>query len=418
MENLKAGLKAIYDYVIALLKWFVIALVLGLGGGLLGSSFHLCIDYVTELRQENGYFLLLLPIAPVIIVFLYKLFSTGKKITTDRVILSVRKNKNIPLVMIPLIYIGTVLTHLAGGSAGREGAALQLGGSLGYNFGKVLKLEQNDMHIIVMTGMSSVFAALFGTPVTAAIFSLEVTTVGVFHYAGLVPCIVSSITASVVAGWFGISPVRFTDIAFSSIGWDSALKVMLFAALCAVVSILFCIAHEKSSMLFEKFFKNEYLRAVFAGVLLLIMTALLGTTDYNGAGMNVISNALSGSANPEAFALKIIFTAITIAAGFKGGEIVPAFFIGSTFGCLMAPVLGLEASCLAAIGFVSLFCGVVNCPVASLVLSVEVFGTQGLLFFAIACAVSYMMSGRFGIYHSQKFMYSKIGDEVIDKHAI
>ncbi len=418
MDSIKTNSKTAFNYVLAFVKWFVIALFLGIFGGILGSFFHISIDFVTDFRGEYPNIVLLLPLGSLVITVLYRLLSANKKITTDRVIESVRKDKNIPLVMMPLIFAGTVITHLVGGSSGREGAALQLGGSMGYNIGKFLRLEKNDMHIIVMTGMSAVFAALFGTPVTAAIFSLEVTTVGFFHYAGLLPCIISSVTAMEVAKYFGLAPVRFDGIQFGTLTWDITLKVMLFSIMCAVVSILFCAAQKKCSLVLEKLVKNVYLRAVAGGFAVLLLTVLVGNGDYNGAGMNVISSAIAGEADNFAFLLKIVFTAFTIAAGFKGGEIVPAFFIGSTFGCVMAPFLGMDPSLTAAIGFVALFCGVVNCPVASFILAVEVFGADGILFFAIACSVSYMMSGRFGIYHSQKIMYSKIEDEIIDKHTI
>lgn len=418
MDSIKTNSKTAFNYVLAFVKWFVIALFLGIFGGILGSFFHISIDFVTDFRGEYPNIVLLLPLGSLVITVLYRLLSANKKITTDRVIESVRKDKNIPLVMMPLIFAGTVITHLVGGSSGREGAALQLGGSMGYNIGKFLRLEKNDMHIIVMTGMSAVFAALFGTPVTAAIFSLEVTTVGFFHYAGLLPCIISSVTAVEVAKYFGLAPVRFDGIQFGTLTWDITLKVMLFSIMCAVVSILFCAAQKKCSLVLEKLVKNVYLRAVAGGFAVLLLTVLVGNGDYNGAGMNVISRAIAGEADNFAFLLKIVFTAFTIAAGFKGGEIVPAFFIGSTFGCVMAPLLGMDPSFTAAIGFVALFCGVVNCPVASFILAVEVFGADGILFFAIACSVSYMMSGRFGIYHSQKIMYSKIEDEIIDKHTI
>ena len=156
------------------------------------------------------------------------------------------------------------------------------------------------------------------------------------------------------------------------------------------------------------------MRAFAGGSIIVLSTILLGTYDYNGAGMNVIERAMQGEANPEAFLIKIIFTAITISAGFKGGEIVPAFFIGSTFGCVMGNLLGLNPAIAAAIGFVSVFCGVVNCPIASIVLSLEVFGEEGLIFFALACSISYMMSGCFGLYKSQKIVYSKLDDDYID----
>ena len=163
--------------------------------------------------------------------------------------------------------------------------------------------------------------------------------------------------------------------------------------------------------IFKKIFKNAYLRVAVGGMAIALLSFVIGTHDYNGAGMNVIEAALSGEARWEAFALKILFTAITVAAGFKGGEIVPTFFIGSTFGCVMGAVLGLDPAFGAAIGFVALFCGVVNCPVASVLLAAEIFGAEGILFYAIACGICYMMSGKFSLYKSQKFAFSKLYEE-------
>lgn len=409
--------KVSLKYLEALLRWTVLSIIIGAIGGVLGSIFHICIDKVTELRQIHGWILYLLPIGGLAIMGMYHLFVSKGQIDTNRVIESVREKKDVPLIMVPLIFISTVITHLLGGSAGREGAALQLGGSIGYNVGKVLKLDKKSMHIIVMSGMASVFSALFGTPITAAIFSIEVACVGVFHYAGLVPCVISSVSAYMISKLFGLSGVSFLGILPPDFGAYTFIKIGVLAVLCALVSILFCMVIKKSEKIMDKAFHNKYLRAFIGGAIIVVLTLLVNTRDYNGAGMEVITRALSGEAKVEAFLLKIIFTAITIAAGFKGGEIVPAFFIGSTFGCTLAGVLGLDASFGAAIGFICLFCGVVNCPLASLILSVEVFGTEGLLFFALACSISYLMSGSFGLYHSQKLMYSKLDDEYIDTYT-
>lgn len=400
-------------YTVSLFKWLIISIITGALGGLIGSLFHLSVDYVTELREKNIYLLLLLPIGGIIIAGMYKLFSKKGKIDTNRVIESVREKTDIPLIMMPLIFISTVITHFFGGSAGREGAALQIGGSIGYNLGRVLRLKKSDIHIITMAGMSAVFAALFGTPITATIFSLEVTAVGIFHYAGLLPCVFSSITATFIAGLFTIKPVAFLNIDFGALSWEIALKTVIVALLCALVSILFCLTLKVTKYIMGKHLKNAYLRAFTGGAIIVILTVILGTADYNGAGMDVITKAMSGSAKFEAPFLKILFTAITISAGFKGGEIVPTFFIGSTFGCVIAPIVGLNPSVAAAIGFVALFCAMVNCPVASIFLALEVFGINGIGIFAIASSVSYLMSGCFGLYKSQKIIYSKIDDEYI-----
>ena len=401
-------------YIKTLIKWLLISTVLGAAGGFVGSLFHFSVDFATETRVEKPWIIFLLPLGGLLITFMYRLFRSKGHIDTNLVIESVRVKKKIPFVTVPLIFISTVITHLLGGSAGREGAALQLGGGLGYNFGKILKLKESDIHIIVMTGMSAVFSALFGTPVTAAVFSLEVVSVGAFHYSGFLPCIISSITAFAVSKSFGIAPVRFKISILDGVAIDTMARVFVLAVLCAVISIIFCMAIRKCGKYSKKLVKNSYLRAFLGGLLIVFLTLLVNTRDYNGAGMEIIERAISGNARPWDFILKIIFTAITIAAGFKGGEIVPAFFVGSTFGCVAGSLLGLDAGLGAAVGFTALFCGAVNCPVASVFLAIEVFGTQGILYFALTCAISYMMSGYSGLYKSQKILYSKLDDEYID----
>jgi len=401
-------------YFKALIRWFLISLIVGAIGGTVGSVFHLLIDYVTEVRLNNRWVVFLLPLGGLLITYLYRLFKKEGKIDTNRVILSIREEQNIPLIMVPLIFVSTVITHFLGGSAGREGAALQLGGGIGYNIGRLIKLNGKDMHIIIRCGMAAVFAALFGTPLTAAIFALEVIRVGIFNYAGLLPCIISAVTGFGISGIFGIKPVRFF-VAETVMSPLSTIKIVVLAVLCALISILFCVSIHKTEVCMKKYIKNRYLRTAVGAVVIVLLSLLFLSGDYNGAGTSVIEKAMAGEVKPEAFIIKIIFTAITIAAGFKGGEIVPAFFVGATFGCAVAPLLGLNPALAAATGFVCLFCGVVNCPLASIILAYEVFGGANILFFAVACGVSYMMSGYFGLYNSQQFIYSKLTAEKIEK---
>ncbi len=413
MKNLLIKkIKSSLNYVRAFIKWGIISIVVGIAGGLVGTAFHKSIDYVTELRTENSWLIFLLPIGGLIIVALYNVCKVHSG--TNRVIESVRTDKKVPVLMAPLIFVSTVITHLFGGSAGREGAALQLGGSIGYQFGKLFKLDEKDMHLIVMLGMSGVFSALFGTPLTATFFALEVISVGVIYYVALVPCIFSSVVAYNVALMFGVNPVRFDNAVMQNLNIEVLAKTITLAILCALVSIGFCLAIKHISCIAERKISNDYIRAFIGGCIIVLLTLIVGTNDYNGAGMDVISRAIGGSANPEAFILKIIFTVITISAGFKGGEIVPTFFIGSTFGCVAGTLLGLEPGFGAAIGFVALFCGVVNCPFASIMLALEIFGANSILIFAIVCGVSYMMSGYYGLYSSQKIMYSKLEAKYIN----
>ncbi len=401
-------------YAKSFLKWILLATVVGLFGGFVGSLFHLCVDFVTELRVETGWLIYLLPIGGVFIAALYALSKNKGNIDTNRVLEAVRTDRSVPFIMAPLIFISTVITHLLGGSAGREGAALQLGGSIGYRVGKTFRLGEGDMHILVMSGMSAVFSALFGTPITAAVFALEVVRVGTFRYAALVPSTLSALVAVSVAERFGIAPVHFAGIAFPSLSVLGLLQAAGLALCCALVGILFCKAIHTAEHFSEKFLPNKYIRGFLGGALLVLLTLLVGTRDYNGAGMDVISRAIGGEAAPEAFLLKIVFTAITIAAGFRGGEIVPTFFIGSTFGCAAGALLGMDPALGAAIGFVALFCSVVNCPIASTFLAVEVFGAEGLPVFALVCAVSYMMSGLGGLYKTQQILYSKTDESELE----
>ncbi len=404
-------------YIKTFIKWILVSAIVGIAGGVVGSVFHITIDYATEQRGEHPWLILLLPVGGLVIAGLYHLCRKAGRLDTNRVLIAARSDEKVPTIMAPLIFISTFITHLLGGSAGREGAALQLGGSIGYRLGRIFRLNHNDLHVVVMSGMSAVFAALFGTPLTAMFFSIEVIDVGILSYAGLLPCIISAMIASQIAKLFGLLPVRFFLSYVPEWNIAVATKVILLGLLCAGVAILFCLAIKGCEKVAERWFKNRYLRAFVGGLLIVLLTVLFRTTDYNGAGMNVIENAIFGETQTEAFLLKILFTAITIAAGFKGGEIIPSFFIGSTFGCLAGGLLGLDPGFAAAIGFVALFCAMVNCPVASVLLAVEVFGGEGLLLFALACGVSYLMSGYFGLYSSQHFMSSKLEACPIDRTA-
>ena len=407
LDRIKNGARKIFEYIKPFLKWLFFATLMGVIGGIIGALFHKCLDIVTEIRENNFWLILLLPVAGLLITILYSPFRDKGRLNTNRVLDAVETDERVPFTLSPLIFVSTLISHLFGASVGREGAALQLGGSLGYNIGKLFKLSKSDRHIIVMVGMSSFFSAMFGAPLTAAIFALEVIRVGYVRHCGFLPCIVSALVAYEISTFFGTHGVRYA-VNFPGTTPELIVKVILLSVLCAVVSILFCVAIKNASVYMHKFFRNPYIRTLVGSLIVVGLTFFLRTTDYNGAGMPMIENAMNGKTVPWAFALKIIFTAIAIAAGFKGGEIVPTLFIGATFGCAVAPLLGMDASFAASVGFVALFCGVVNCPFASIALALEVFGGEGILIYALACSVSFMMSGNFSIYKSQKIEGSKI----------
>ena len=403
-------------YVTALLKWLAVGALVGGVGGFVGAAFHLGVNYATNVRMTHPWVLYLLPLGGVVIAALYRLCRL-EGAGTNAVIESVHFGKKVPTLLVPLIFVATVITHLCGGSAGREGAALQIGGGIGYRTGTLLHLGEKDLPLATLCGMSGVFAALFGTPLTATIFALEVISVGVLYYAGLLPCLTASLTGYYIALLMGVEPTRFT-VAMPELHWPTLGLVAVLAIGCAMVSIVFCKGLHLVEHAAVRWLKDPFLRAAVGGGIIVAATLLLGTTDYNGAGMDVIQRALEGEAVAWAWLLKLAFTAVTIGCGFKGGEVVPSFFVGATFGCVAGQALGLPGGFGAAIGLVAVFCGAVNCPIASVLLSLELFGgTDGVLYFAFACAISYLLSGYCGLYSSQTILYSKLRAEFINVHA-
>lgn len=403
-------------YLQALVKWLALAAVTGGICGAVGAAFHIGIHTAEVLRGTYPWLLWCLPLAGLLIVGFYKLTCTEGQ-GTNNVIDVVRLGKRLPLLLLPAIFVGTVLTHLCGGSAGREGAALQMGGTIGYHVGGVFRLDDRDMRTATMVGMAAFFTALFGTPLAATVFAMMVISIGVFYHAAFLPCLTASLVAYGVSGLMGVAPTRFT-VAAPDLDAVTLLKVAVLAALCAVVSILFCQTIHFAERKMVKWIPNPWLRAVAGGLAVIALTLLVGNRDYNGAGMDIVTRAVEeGQAHPAAFLLKILFTAVTLSAGFKGGEVVPSFFVGATFGCVAGPLLGLPAGFAAALGLVAVFCGAVNCPVASILLSVELFGDGGLLYFAVACGVSYLLSGYSGLYSSQTILYSKLKAQYINVHT-
>ncbi len=416
-ELISAKLRSALEYTKVFLRWGIISAVIGIAGGVVGAVFHTAVHGADTLFLKYDYLVFLMPVGGLLIVWLYKKTNMLRNRGTDSIIDSIRSHDGVPFIISPLIFVSTAVTHLFGGSAGREGAALQLGGSIGTAIGKLFKTEKRFMHIVIMCGMSAVFSALFGTPVTAAFFALGISSIGHMYYPGIVPCLISSISAYIVVMMFGLEPTSFQILLVPEVTTVNMLRTILIAVLCAELSIIFCTVMHYTARYMRIWFKNPYLRIAVGGAAIIALTYLSGTRDYNGSGMDVITRAVTFAHidNGWAWALKIAFTAITIGSGFKGGEIVPTFFIGSTFGCFIAGLIGLPPGFGAALGLISMFCGVLNCPIASIILSVELFGAQGFILFAIAAGVAYMMSGYYGLYHSQKIVYSKLDGEEIDK---
>lgn len=389
------------------LKWLAAAAVLGVICGLAGTLFHFLIDTAAGLFGRFGVLLYFLPAAGLFTVFLYHIAQIYDDEGTNSILRAARAETTSAFRVTPLIFFSAFLTHLCGGSAGREGAALQIGGSLGSFLARKLHMKKYEQQMFVMCGMSASFSAVFGTPLTAAFFAIEVAGVGNVFYAGLVPSVAASFIADLIARYFGVSSPSFSPAEIQAVTVPVFIRVILLGIFCALLSIAFCRIMHLAAGLYRKYFPNAYLRIFAGGLIVIALTLLSGSEDYNGSGMNIISAALAGSALPSAFLIKMLMTAATSGAGYKGGEIIPAMFIGACFGCTVAPLIGIDPAFGAEICLIAVFCGSVNCPVSSILLSVEFFGSGNLLLFGTASAVSYMLSGYYSLYSAQKFMNSK-----------
>ncbi len=412
LDILKKNVQMIGRHLLYFIKWLVLATFVGLVTGLVGAVFFHGLTMVTEIRTRYPRLILGLPVGGLLIVWMYHISRRDHDKGTNMVLSAVREQDTIPVRVAPLIFISTIITHLFGRSAGREGAALQMGGSIGNGIARVLKLDRKDVNCMIMCGMSGAFSALFGTPMAAAVFSMEVVSVGIMYHAALVPCVVSSLVALGIAKALGVHGESFTIHQLPEFELIPALKIILLAVLCAAVSAVFCIILHQFLDFAKKKFKNPYIRVVVGSAVIILLTWLLRTTDYMGAGMPVIERAVEGEVRPEAFLLKMLFTAITLGIGFKGGEIVPALYVGATFGCLMGQLLGISPSLCAAVGMASVFCGVTNAPVSTLLIALELFGMDAFPYMMLGIAISYMLSGYSGLYHSQKIVYSKFRPEI------
>ena len=414
-ESLSHSLQAAKRPARVLVLWLVLAAAVGLVCGGVGTAFHLSVEAVTELRGKHGWILWLLPLAGLVIVALYK-GTRCEGMGTNNVIRAVQSGEAVSPLLVPAIFLGTVLTHLCGGSAGREGAALQMGGSIGYNVGRLFRLSDHDRRTATVCGMAAFFSALFGTPLAATLFAMMVEDVGLTFSVAFVPGFLAALVAYGVSLACGISPTRFALADAPALTADAVLKVMVLGAACAVVSRLFCGLLHFTEHELPKRLPNPWVRAAVGGIAVVALSYLMGVGRYNGAGMGVIAAAVEqGEALPWDFLCKALLTAVTLASGFKGGEVVPSFYIGATFGCAVGPLLGLPAGFSAAVGLVAVFCGATNTLIPSILMAYELFQGEGLELVALGCGVCYMLSGYHGLYSSQTFVTEKWASEYHEK---
>ncbi len=377
-----------------------LAALTGICSGLLGAMFAKSVSFVTQLREENSWLLYLIILGGILTVGIYKLLKV-EGVGTNRIFDGFKNGSDIPFHIIPAIFLSTVITHLFGGSAGREGAALQLGGGISAIISKIFKVNNSMRRALVLCGMASFFSAIFGTPFGAAIFALEVVLVGKAAIFCIIPTLISSILGFIVASSLKVAPERFPFTYNFNI--SDIWKVILISAICSFIAFIFCKSLHILEHFAQKYIKNPFLRISIGAALIIILTLIVGSFDYNGSGIHYIAEIFkSGNIKPEAFILKLIFTVITVSAGFKGGEIIPSFFIGAALGGTLAAISGLPIPLGAAVGMTALFCGVTKCPIASFVLAFELFGfSPALIFIGLAVIIAYFLSGKTSLYQKR-----------------
>jgi H+/Cl- antiporter ClcA/PII-like signaling protein len=411
-----------------IVKWFVLAVPVGLVVGCACALFLWSLERATQARFEQPWLLYLLPVAGAGIGWLYWAFGRSVEAGNNLIVDEIHEpGGGVPLRMAPLVLVGTVVTHLFGGSAGREGTAVQMGGSLASGLTQALPfLNRSDVRAVLTTGVAAGFGGVFGTPVAGTIFALEVLTIGRMSYASILPCMIAAIVADWTCTAWGIGHEHYHIASVVQAGsglnlapLDAVLmtKVVIAAILFGWTSLLFAEMVHGLHAGFKRLIAWPLLRPVIGGLMVIGMVGLLGTRDYLGLGVKspdpdavtIMSCFRAGGADPWSWLWKLIFTAVTLSSGFKGGEVTPLFFIGAALGNTLAVLLGAPVDLLAAIGFVCVFAGATNTPIACTIMAIELFGGEFTVYFAMACLVSYLFSGHSGIYLSQRIGTPKAG---------
>lgn len=373
-------------------------LLIGVLCGVVGSAFSKTVGLATNIRLQNGWLICFLPIAGLLSVAVCN-FSKTQTVSTVDVFSSAKQDKKLPLLLAPAVFVATAITHIFGGSAGKEGAALQIGGGILAVVSKIFKVPEKTRNTLVLCGMSGLFSAAFGTPFAAAVFAIEAVRLKKRDILQIFPCIVSGMSAFVIALGLKTEPERFSIGAMPTISFKTCLIVLLISVSAALVGAVFCKSLHLAHKLFKKAIHNEYLRIFVGGVIVVLLTVLIKNGDYNGSSAQKIAEIFeTGNVKYEAFALKLIFTVITMGCGFKGGEIVPSLVIGSALGGAIAMLTGLAVPFGAAIGIAALFCGVTKCPVTSVVICFELFSFKAPIFIIFAVLISLLLSGKSSLY--------------------
>jgi H+/Cl- antiporter ClcA len=403
---------------LAAAKWLAVLIPMAAAIGSASAFFLWSLDALTRVRFSNPWLLWLLPLSGLAVGWLYhrhgKSSAAGNNLLIDEIH---QPGAGVPLRMAPLVLIGTLATHLFGGSAGREGTALQMGGSIAGAFARFLKLDAGSVRLLLMAGVAAGFGSIFGTPIAGVVFALEVLVIGRMQYDALIPCFIASLVADWTCAAWGIGHTQYHVAVATAAHLDLWLfgKVVIAAIAFGLAGRCFALSSHQLTDLFKRFIPRPELRPAMGGVLVISLFFLAGTPDYLGLG--VLGNrpdaitlpAMFGNMDipASAWIWKFVFTVVTLSAGFKGGEVTPLFFIGAALGNTLAIALGAPVDLFAALGFVAIFAGTTNTPLASTLLGMELFGAGNGLYMATACIIAYRFSGHTGIYSAQRLAEPK-----------
>lgn len=391
--------QVIFGYI---LKWILITAV---AGALIGSASALLLsslNWATDYRESHLWIIGLLPLAGLVIGLIYHYFAGTAARGNNFLIEEIHSAHNIiPFKMAPLVYIGTVLTHLFGGSAGREGTGVQMGGAIADFMSRVFRMHPYDRKIMIQIGIGAGFASVFGTPLAGAVFALEVIIVGRMRYDAILPIFLASFFANYACHAWGIKHTVYHITQVPELGVDILLWVLLASVFFGLTARLFSRSIEFWSRTAKKYVAYAPFRPLFGGICIALCVWVMGTTKYIGLGVPVIVNSFSETQMWYDFLLKLVLTTFTIGVGFKGGEVTPLFFVGATLGSALSAVIPLPLSFMAGIGFVAVFAGATNTPIACTFMGIELFGVEAGIYLGIACVASYLFSGHTGIYTAQ-----------------
>ncbi len=395
-------------FALTLMKWIFWGSIIGIVVGSTSALLLSVNDFLTQVREKNPSTLLLLPVGGIVIGYLYQYHGNNSRKGNDLIIEHIHHGQGqIPLRMGPIVFISTFITHLLGGSTGREGAAIQMGTSIAEAVNRIFKVDKIDRRILIMSGISGGFGSAFGTPLAGTIFGMEIISLGKMKYEAFIPCFVSSLVGHLVSEAWGVEHEHHIIKSIPELTGLTFIKVIATAIIFSFASVLYSQIRHGIKMFSEKYMKNLMIRAAVGGLIIIALTYLLGTRDYLGRGLPIINEAFEGHVSPLAFLNKIIFTAVTMGTGFRGGEVIPLFFVGSTLGNALSALVDLPTSFLAALGLIAVFSGASNAPIACFIFSVESFEGKGIIFFFMVCLISYIFSGHHGIYAAQKIYEPK-----------